>query len=194
MSETANPGGKSPPPPHVPIDLVFDFDVYNAAARDEDFHLALKRLHESDVPEVFCYSAVNATEQLPELEDMRREYAEKTRNRLQYHAAFSPLADKLAAVLRQVIHGVRANKSALGGDSLEIYRVLRARLKNSRNPGMRAHVDGLQRDLAKKSATKAEREQQRALKLEKAVEDEIARRAAKGMLTIHEQKEVKAAA
>ena len=43
----------APVPAHVPADLVFDFDVYNAAARDQDFHLALKRLHEPDVPEVF---------------------------------------------------------------------------------------------------------------------------------------------
>jgi cytochrome P450 len=47
-------GGETAPiPAHVPARLVFDFDVYNAAAPDEDFHLALKRLHEPDVPEVF---------------------------------------------------------------------------------------------------------------------------------------------
>ena len=43
----------APVPAHVPAHLVFDFDVYNAAAPDEDFHLALKRLHRPDVPEVF---------------------------------------------------------------------------------------------------------------------------------------------
>jgi cytochrome P450 len=43
----------APIPAHVPPHLVFDFDVYNAAGPDEDFHLAIKRLHEPDVPEVF---------------------------------------------------------------------------------------------------------------------------------------------
>jgi cytochrome P450 len=53
MSATSSPGGKSPIPAHVPPNIVFDFDVYNAAARDEDFHLAIKRLHDPGVPEVF---------------------------------------------------------------------------------------------------------------------------------------------
>ena len=43
----------APIPSHVPPHLVFDFDVYNAAAPDQDFHLAIKRLHGPDVPEVF---------------------------------------------------------------------------------------------------------------------------------------------
>lgn len=43
----------APIPSHVPAHLVFDFDVYNAAAPDQDFHLAMKRLHSPDVPEVF---------------------------------------------------------------------------------------------------------------------------------------------
>ena len=40
-------------PAHVPANLVYDFDVYNAAAQDEDFHLAIKKLHDPGVPEVF---------------------------------------------------------------------------------------------------------------------------------------------
>ena len=43
----------APIPSHVPPQLVFDFDVYNAAGPGEDFHLAIKRLHDADVPEVF---------------------------------------------------------------------------------------------------------------------------------------------
>ena len=46
-------GGKSPVPAHVPAHLVFDFDVYNAAAGITTFTSRLKRLHEPDVPEVF---------------------------------------------------------------------------------------------------------------------------------------------
>ena len=54
MTAAATPDSSpAPVPAHVPPGLVFDFDVYNAAGPDQDFHLAIKRLHEPDVPEVF---------------------------------------------------------------------------------------------------------------------------------------------
>ena len=144
-----------------------------------------------NVPEVFCYSAINAAEQIPELEDVRKQYAEKTRNRLQYIAAFDPLAVKLGAVLRRVLHGLRANKSAAGGDSLEIYRVLRAKLKNSKNPGLLAHAEALKIALAKKSLTKAELEERKTKKFNDAVEQEVERRLQARLAA--KEKEVKAA-
>ena len=38
--------GMAPVPAHVPANLVYDFDLYNAAGLDEDFHLAINKLHE----------------------------------------------------------------------------------------------------------------------------------------------------
>jgi cytochrome P450 len=53
MKAAAAPADVAPIPAHVPANLVFDFDVYNPPGADEDFHVALKRLHAPDVPEVF---------------------------------------------------------------------------------------------------------------------------------------------
>lgn len=40
-------------PAHVPANLVFDFDVYHLPGAEQDFHLALKRLHEQGCPDIF---------------------------------------------------------------------------------------------------------------------------------------------
>ena len=45
--------GRAPIPAHVPADRVFDFDIYNPPGASEDFHLALKRLHEEGYPDIF---------------------------------------------------------------------------------------------------------------------------------------------
>ena len=169
------------------------------------FAAAIPKLEESEaadakqvrknlnVPNAFCYTAITATEQLPELEVARKQYAEKNRNRLQYLAAFGPVNDKLLAVSQRLTHGLRANKSAVAGDSLEIYRVTQAQVKSTRNPALVSHFEALKRDLAKRKQTKAERDQKKLAKFEAAVERAIAERAAKGLLTIHQQKEVEAA-
>ena len=40
-------------PPHVPPELVFDFDVYNPPGTDRDYHLALKKAHDLGCPDIF---------------------------------------------------------------------------------------------------------------------------------------------
>ena len=45
--------GRAPIPAHVPADRVFDFDIYNPPGASEDFHLALKRLHDEGYPDIF---------------------------------------------------------------------------------------------------------------------------------------------
>ena len=49
--------GKSAVPAHVPAELAFDFDIYNPPGAEEDFHLALKRLHEENYPDIFWSTA-----------------------------------------------------------------------------------------------------------------------------------------
>ena len=52
-----HPSGKSAVPAHVPAELVFDFDIYNPPGAETDFHLALKRLHEENYPDIFWSTA-----------------------------------------------------------------------------------------------------------------------------------------
>ncbi|MGE0384941.1 MAG: cytochrome P450 [Gammaproteobacteria bacterium] len=40
-------------PAHVPAHLVHEFDLYHPAGVEQDFHLALKRLHDPGVPDIF---------------------------------------------------------------------------------------------------------------------------------------------
>jgi cytochrome P450 len=49
--------GQSAVPAHVPAELVFDFDIYNPPGAEADFHLALKRLHEENYPDIFWSTA-----------------------------------------------------------------------------------------------------------------------------------------
>ena len=44
-------------PPHVPPELVFDFDLYNVPGVEEDYQLALKRLHDQGRPGHFLDAA-----------------------------------------------------------------------------------------------------------------------------------------
>ena len=46
------------PPPHVPVELAVNFDVYNPPDVEQDLQLPWKRLQESGVPEMtwsICY-------------------------------------------------------------------------------------------------------------------------------------------
>ena len=54
---SVRPPGKSPVPAHVPAELVFDFDIYNPPGAETDFHLALKRLHDENYPDIFWSTA-----------------------------------------------------------------------------------------------------------------------------------------
>lgn len=189
---------QTPTPSHydeVAAQLMEALDRFAAAIPklDESAAVDAKQVRRNlNVPDAFCHTAISATEQLPELEVPRKLYAEKNRNRLQYIAAFGPVNDKLLALSQRLTHGLRANRSAVGGDSLEIYRVTRAQVKSTRNPALVSHFEALQRDLAKRKQTKAERKEREAKKLDQLVEEAIAKRAAQGLLTIH-QKEVNAA-
>ena len=47
----------APVPPHVPLKLVYDFNVYEPPGADVDFHQALKRLHDDNFPDIFWSTA-----------------------------------------------------------------------------------------------------------------------------------------
>lgn len=49
----AHTPARAPVPAHVPLDRVFDFDVYNPPGAEQDFHLALKRMQDDGYPDIF---------------------------------------------------------------------------------------------------------------------------------------------
>lgn len=53
MSASHSSAGTSPRPAHVPPHLVHDFDLYHPEGGERDFHLALKKLHDPGVPDIF---------------------------------------------------------------------------------------------------------------------------------------------
>lgn len=129
-----------------------------------------------NVPDAFCFAAISAAEQLPELDTAKQMYAERGRIRLQYLEAIRPLYDKLLAVTVTVGHDLRANKSAVARDSLEIYRLVTAQKKSSRNPALLAAAGTLKNSLGRKGLTKAERDERKKLKLAKAIEQAVQQR------------------
>ena len=88
---------------------------------------------------------------------------------------------------------MRANKSAVAGDALEIYRIAKAKLKSKRSPALAVHVEAMKRDLAKLSMSKTERDARKAAKFQEAVEKEPERRRIQEALAAQRQKEVKSA-
>ena len=144
------------------------------------------------VPEQFCLTAITAVEQLPELAGGRTFETEKNRNRLQFVEAFRPVFQKGFATLKRVERAVRAAKSMVATESLQVYRVAKGYASDNKSPLIESFAAALKRDLGRKTTPKAEREARKAKKLDDLVEKKIAQRAAQGLLTIH-SKEVKAA-
>lgn len=178
----------------VSADLIAALDAFVSIipkidqAEESDAKQVRKYLN---VPDAFCYAAISAAEQVPELE--ARGYTEKDRNRLQYLEAFRPVLAKLLAVADTVRHGLRANQSTVGGHALEIYRVATARKKSTLNPSLPAFHAMMKTALAKKGGqTKAEREAAAKKKFDAAVEQEVQVRLAK-FAAEPQQKEVIAA-
>jgi hypothetical protein len=122
----------------------------------------------------FCASAINAVEQLPEMEAVKIANAERWRNRLQFIEAFRPLDDKVIGFEKILKHALRAVKSSLATELLQMYRIVRGHASAGKNPAAQAHVDVMKRDLARKTSTKAER----AARKEQRIEDEVEQRIA----------------
>jgi cytochrome P450 len=66
-------------PPHVPAHLVVDFDLYHPPGAEEDFHLALKRLHDAGCPDVFWTPRNGGHWVVARCEDMRAIFADHER-------------------------------------------------------------------------------------------------------------------
>lgn len=128
------------------------------------------------VSDVFCADAIDAVEQTPELAGANRLDPSLGRNQLQFLVAFRPVELKLTALSRRVTHALRATKSDLATRSLQVYRLAQGLASDERSPGVRAHVDAMKRDLGRRGATKAARDQVRAEKFEAAVEAEVEKR------------------
>jgi hypothetical protein len=128
------------------------------------------------VSDAFCADAIDAVEQTSELAAANRLDPVLGRNQLQFLVAFRPVEVKLTALSRRVTHALRATKSDLATRSLQVYRLAQGLSSDQRSPGIRAHVDAMKRDLGRRAATKAVRDQARAEKFEAAVEAEVEKR------------------
>ena len=189
------PDPKTSTPTHyqeVAANLIAALDAFVAIVPkiDEAETSDAKRVRRNlNVPDVFCHTAIAVAEQSPELESAKAN-AELNRNRLQFLEAFRVVDDKLDAVSSRLKHALFAVKSEVASQALEVYRVVRARMK--RNPALAPHAEVLKRDLGRRFKTKAEREERKARKFNEAVEQAVALRLGVKVLT-QEQKEAKAA-
>jgi hypothetical protein len=136
-----------------------------------------------NVPDVYCYSAINAVQQHPELNAGNALDVDQCLNDLQFIEAFRPVFDKFFTVSRRLRHALRMKKSLVGTATLQVLRNAKAQRSNGRNPAVSALVETLQRDLGRKTGTKAEREQRKAEKFAAAVEEAVAARMKEVQLT-----------
>lgn len=128
-----------------------------------------------NVPDALCITAINAVEQVPELEAARKLHADQGRNRLQFLEAFRPVDDKLDSLSRRLKHALRVTKSALGNSALQIYRITRAQASDGRSPALASFAAAMKRDYGRKSPTKASREEAKARQVQEAVDLELRR-------------------
>ncbi|HEX6096912.1 MAG TPA: hypothetical protein VF432_11355 [Thermoanaerobaculia bacterium] len=126
--------------------------------------------------DAFCADAIDAVEQIAELAASKRLDPVLGRNQLQFLIAFRPVEHKLTAVARRVTHALRAVKSDLAMRSLQVYRLAQGLASDERSPGVSAHVEAMKRDLGRRVATKAVRDQRRAERFEAAVQAEVEKR------------------
>ena len=126
-----------------------------------------------NVSDGFCATAINAVEQLPEMEAAKRQHADQWRNRLQFLEAFRPLGDKITGFDRLLRHTLRATKSSLATDLLQMYKIIQGHAGNGRDQNAQAHVVAMKRDLGRRTSTKAEREARKALRIQEEVEKQI---------------------
>jgi hypothetical protein len=134
-----------------------------------------------NVPDAFCATAINAVEQVPEVDGEKKLNTELSRNRLQFLEAFRPVDDKLTAFSRRLRHALRATKSALAADTLHAYRIFKSHASDNKSPLLQGHVDAMKRDLGRRGLTKAQRDALRAERLNQAVEAELLARAQKAL-------------
>jgi hypothetical protein len=129
-----------------------------------------------NVPDAFCVTATAALVELPDVEGARKFSADRNRNRLQFLEAFRLVDDKLDRLSALVKRALYAEKSALGGDCLQILRVVKAFASDGRSPVAARHVAAMQRDLNRRAQSKAERDAKREAKFNEEVERRLAMR------------------
>ena len=137
-----------------------------------------------NVPDGFCVTAISAVAQVPELDRTKKFDTNVNLDRLQYIQAFRPLCDTTQGFVNRLTHTLMSLKSAMAGDSLQVYRLAKGLASDKRSPVIDAHVAALKRDLNRRALTKAERDQRKREKLVKTV---------RAFLAAGEEKEVKAA-
>jgi hypothetical protein len=140
-----------------------------------------------NVPDAFCATAIDAVEQVPEVDGEKKLNTELSRNRLQFLEAFRPVDDKLTALSKRLRHALRTTKSLLAADTLHVYRLFKSHASDDKSPLVKAHAAAMKRDLGRRGLTKAQRQALNAERLRKAVEAELLARAQNA------QKEVQAA-
>lgn len=126
-----------------------------------------------NVSDAFCATAINALEQVPEVDGEKKLDTELSRNRLQFLEAFRPVDDKLTAFSKRLRHALRVTKSVLAADMLHAYRLFKSHASDNKSPLLHAHADAMKRDLGRRAPTKAERDAARAERLKQAVEAEL---------------------
>ena len=127
-----------------------------------------------NVPDAFCVTATAALAELPDVEGAQKFSVDRNRNRLQFLEAFRLVNDKLDRLSALVKRALRAEKSALGGDCLQILRVVKAFASDGRSPIAGGHVAAMQRDLKRRTQSKAERDAKREAKFNEEVERRLA--------------------
>ena len=126
-----------------------------------------------NIPERFCFTAIAAVEQLPDLQAVKRLDPIVGRDTLQFLEAFRTVRDKAGAFAKNLKFTFDSRKVALATEALQIYAVAKSLARDKRNPEILAHVENMKRDLARGVITKAQREANKTKKLKLLVAEEL---------------------
>ena len=102
-----------------------------------------------NIPNVFLGTAIDSVEQVPVLKIARLD-VHRGRATLQLLEAFRPIRDKVAAIERNFVNFLNAQRSSLVVEALGTYDIAKCLAKDSSNTALIVCVDNMQRDLGRR--------------------------------------------
>jgi hypothetical protein len=97
----------------------------------------------------FLIRLIDATEELPDLEEFGFLHPEEAREVLQFIDAFRPIADRLEVLLKTLKHTMAARKAKIAIAAMNTYMMAKRYARKRQNAALSPHVENLRHALGR---------------------------------------------